>query len=146
MKRTLALLMFCCGILLGVNAGAGDNPKLKAEITEARKSGIPKYALNIFLSQAEGSRMPLDVTKKILKEAVETQKVGAPGDKLLMKASEGVAKSIPPAKIIKAVNTLGKEFQAIAESVPKTLAPQARKKAIIEKFMAAHPVRPAPER
>lgn len=143
MKRTAIMMILCCGILLGMTAVAADNPKLKSEITEARKAGISKNALNIFLSQADGSRMPLNVTKKILNDAVATQKAGAPGDQLLLKASEGVAKSISPTRINKAVSKLGEELREIAKSVPTTLSPQARKKAIMAKFMAAHPARPA---
>lgn len=143
MKQTLAILMLCCGVLLGLGANAATNPKLKADIAEARKSGLSKNALNIFLSQADGSRMPMDITKKILNNAIATQKTGAPGDQLLLKASEGVAKSVPSGKIYKTVNKLGEELQAIAKSVPTTLSPQARKKAIMTKFLEAHPPTPA---
>lgn len=139
MKQTMILVLLCCGLLGAGSAFAEINPKLTSAIAEARKVGISKSALNIFLSQTEGARFSVGIIKDILKDATETQKAGAPGDQLLLKASEGVAKRIDHMRIAGTVHKLGLELQQIAKTLPKTVPASARKKLIMEKFRAAHP-------
>lgn len=144
MKRNLTILMVCCGLVLGGAVGvlAKDNPKLASEVSEARKAGIPKSTLSIFLSQVDGAQFSVGITKAILRDAIETQKAGAPGGHLLLKASEGVAKSIAHLKIAAAVHKLGEELQQIAKSLPANLSDSARRKAVEVKYREAHPARP----
>lgn len=136
MKRILIIISVCCG--LAWPAFAGSNPKLASAIADARKAGLSPSALNMFLSQADGARFSLGITKDILKYATETQKAGAPGNQLLLKASEGVAKGVAHIRIAATVRKQGEELRQIAKSLPANLSDSARRRIIAEKFRAAH--------
>ncbi len=139
MKHAITLLAICYGLFAAGPVHAGNNPKLASDIAAARKAGVSKSALDIFLSQADGARFSIGITKDILKDATATQKAGAPGDQLLLKASEGVAKGVAHIRIATTVHKLGEEYQQIAKSLPNTLTDHARRRAVMKKFREAHP-------
>lgn len=142
MKRFLAMALGCGVAFTGTALFAADPPELVSTVKAARSAGLNKSTLNIFLSQANGARFPLKTTQKILGYAIETQKAGAPGDQVLVKASEGVAKRVSPGQIHKTVRKYGGELRVIAESLPKKMGADARRRAVMKKYQELHPPRP----
>lgn len=96
MKKTLAIGLLLLGLAAaGPLRGQGD-----AQIArEAAALGAPSPALSAFLAKSAASGVPRDFTLGVLKEAQALEARGIPSEPYLLKANEGLAKGVPPAKL-----------------------------------------------
>ncbi len=122
MKKTLAIGL----LLLGLAAAAPLRAQGDSEIArQAAAFGAPSPALSAFLTKSAAAGVSRDFTLEVLKEAQALEARGIPSEPYLLKANEGLAKGVPPAKLAPALRQTRQRGESAAALVDRVVPGRA---------------------
>jgi len=122
MKKTLAIGLLFLGLATAAPLRAQGDPEIARE---AAALGAPTPALSAFLAKSQASGVPRDFTLGVLKEAQALEARGIPSEPYLLKANEGLAKGVPPAKLEPALRQTRQRGESAAALVDRSAPGQA---------------------
>lgn len=97
---------------------------------------------NGFLARAHETHLPQGITKNILTTADRLNADGGSGDLILLKATEGMAKGVPPGQIEATVRHYADDLRKAEKTTGATLPPNAtvgaKRRALLESAQQIH--------
>ncbi|MCC6272430.1 MAG: hypothetical protein IT572_03085 [Deltaproteobacteria bacterium] len=118
MKKTLAIGLLFLGLAAAAPLRAQRDPDIARE---AAALGAPNPALGAFLAKSATAGVPRDFTLEVLKEAQALEARGIPSEPYLLKANEGLAKGVPPAKLEPALRQTRQRGESAAALVDRAV-------------------------
>jgi len=135
MRRLFAILVLLSSLAAAFPLRAQGDPELARE---AAPLGAESPALKALLAREAADPNSRDLVLETLRGARELKSQGLPTEPYLLKANEGLAKGLPPKKILPAMQESRRRTETAAGLVDSAFAkeagfsPQARLRAILE--------------
>lgn len=118
MKKTLAIGLLFLGLATAAPLRAQGDPQIARA---AAALGAPSPALSAFLAKSATAGVPRDFILGVLREAQTLEARGIPSEPYLLKANEGLAKGVPPAKLEPALRQTRQRGESAAALVDRAV-------------------------
>nr|BCX01380.1 MAG: hypothetical protein KatS3mg041_1426 [Bacteroidota bacterium] len=125
---------------LGLSARAQEGPERWRE--PARAAGVDPALVEILWARAAAQRWPTEELERLIQTSLSLEREGMPGELLLQKALEGMAKQVPPEQVLRVTEqlagTLRRAHELLQERVPRWRArlPELEERPVRRAFIA----------